>query len=154
MGHPADDPPPADAIRNYVRAVPDAPVVHIGDISKKNGGPFPPHLSHQAGLDVDIGYVLQGEVSRRVRFSIATYETLDQEKTWALIQALLDTQGVAYIFIDYEVQRLLQPYALSTGEDPDAIAAIFQFPRGRGAPHGVIRHFKGHRNHMHVRFHP
>lgn len=29
------------------------PIVY-GDISLKNGGPFPPHVSHQSGIDIDI----------------------------------------------------------------------------------------------------
>ena len=37
---------------------PNTPVLHVGDLSRKNGGFFPPHLSHQSGLDVDIGYYL------------------------------------------------------------------------------------------------
>ena len=35
--------------------VPEADPLVIGDISKHRGGPLPGHLSHRAGLDVDIG---------------------------------------------------------------------------------------------------
>src|SRR5690606_33980755 len=49
------------AVSNYRKAWKSSPQVHIGDISKKGGGHFPPHQSHQHGRDVDIGYVLKGE---------------------------------------------------------------------------------------------
>lgn len=28
--------------------------ISVGQISRKNGGPFPPHISHRLGIDVDI----------------------------------------------------------------------------------------------------
>jgi len=137
-----------DAIHTYAggRSVPR---VHVGDISRKGGGPFPPHLSHREGRDVDIAYVLHAP---RTRFAVATERTLDRGHTWELLQALLDTRAVIYVFIDYEVQRLLYEHAASLGVDEVTLERLFQFPYGRRAARGVFRHWKGHRDHFHVRF--
>lgn len=35
-------------------------VLHVGHASREGGGPFPPHLSHRDGRDVDVGYTGQG----------------------------------------------------------------------------------------------
>ncbi|MCH9682430.1 MAG: penicillin-insensitive murein endopeptidase [Deltaproteobacteria bacterium] len=137
-----------DAIRNYARGR-QAPPVHIGDISRRGGGPFPPHLSHHEGRDVDIAYVLHNPDAR---FGVATERTLDRPRTWALLQALLDSNAVAYVFVDYDVQRLLYEHAQLEGVDDVTLEKLFQFPYGRRASRGMIRHWKGHRDHFHVRF--
>ena len=38
------------------------------------------------------------------------------------------------------------------GVSEDTLDEIFQYPRGRGRPHGLVRHWRGHRGHLHVRF--
>ncbi|MEX1367148.1 MAG: penicillin-insensitive murein endopeptidase, partial [Nannocystaceae bacterium] len=138
------------AIRAYARGR-SVPRVHIGDISLRQGGPFPPHLSHQQGRDVDIAYVLNG---RRARFGVANRLSLDLERTWALLQSLLDTEAVLYVFIDYEVQALLYEHARAQGVSEARLDSLFQYPHGRQAARGIIRHWKGHDDHFHVRFVP
>ncbi len=137
-----------DAIHEYARPR-NVPAVHIGDISRRGGGPFPPHLSHHEGRDVDIAYVLHDP---QARFRSATERSLDRPRTWALLHALLDTNAVVYIFVDYDVQRLLYEHAQLEGVDDVTLDRLFQYPYGRRASHGVIRHWKGHRDHFHVRF--
>ncbi len=137
-----------EAIHAYAQGR-KVPKVHIGDISRKGGGPFPPHLSHQQGRDVDVAYVLHRAESR---FGVATARTLDRRNTWALLQALLDTRAVVYVFMDYEVQRLLHEHAVAEGLDEITLERLFQYPYGRRAARGVFRHWKGHRGHFHVRF--
>ena len=48
------------AIGKYWSKNRGGPKIHVGDISRKGGGPLPPHRPHQPGLDVDSGFVLQG----------------------------------------------------------------------------------------------
>lgn len=139
-----------DAIHAYARTG-NVPKVHIGDISLEHGGPFPPHISHREGRDADIAYVLHHE---RARFGNANAKTLDRARTWKLLQALLDTDAIVYIFVDYEIQGLLYEHAVSEGIDPNELDRIFQYPYGRRAARGIIRHWKGHRDHFHVRFEP
>src|SRR5690606_27799988 len=80
------------AVSQYRRAHPGAPAVVIGDISRKGGGKFRPHLSHQTGRDIDLGYVWRGASGKRSDASI------DVARTWALLEAFLATHQVVYVF--------------------------------------------------------
>jgi LysM repeat protein len=140
------------AVSNYRRAWKSSPEIHIGDISKKGGGHFPPHHSHQHGRDVDIGYVLKGEKADEIKFVSANSSNLDIPRTWSLIEAFLDTGEVKYIFMDHSIQKLLYEHAQSKGVSKDTLDEIFQYPRTKSRGHGIIRHSKGHVNHFHVRF--
>lgn len=139
-----------EAIRGYARYH-GGPLVRVGDISLPGGGPFAPHVSHREGRDVDLGYVLRGR-DDDLRFIPVHEGNLDLGRTWALLESLLETGEVAYVFMDYDVQRLLYAHAEATGVPRDRLDDLFQYPRGRRASHGVLRHWKGHRGHFHVRF--
>lgn len=141
-----------ESIRIYGDKGLAGPDVHVGDLSRRNGGPFPPHLSHQTGRDVDIGYVLKGPLSEETRFRTATRHSLDLPRTWALLEAHIASGGVAYIFMDYGLQRLVFNYAKEAGVPAPTLAETFQYPRGSRSASGTIRHWRGHANHFHVRF--
>jgi LysM repeat protein len=140
------------AVSNYRKMWRSSPMVHIGDISKKGGGHFPPHNSHQHGRDVDIGYVLKGSQADEEKFVSASSKNLDVARSWDLIKAFLDTDRVKYIFMDYSIQKLLYEHAQSKGVSRDELDELFQYPRGKNRGHGIIRHSSGHVNHFHVRF--
>lgn len=140
------------AIADYKRRMPGGPKVHVGDISKRRGGKFPPHVSHQHGRDVDVGYVLKGELAHEERFRAARKKNFDVARSWRLIKSFVDTGHVKYVFVDYKLQKMLYEYAESKGVSEDTLDELFQYPRGRGRTHGMIRHWKGHVNHFHVRF--
>jgi len=140
------------AISRYKQRKPKGPRVHVGDISAKGGGPLKPHRSHQKGVDVDIGLVHRGMLAGEKRFVAANPQTLDVARTWALIKAFADTKEVRAVFLDYGVQKTLYEYARRTGVSSDTLDELFQYPRGKGHAHGLIRHWRGHRNHFHVRF--
>ncbi len=140
------------AVSDYQRRSPGGPKIHIGDISKRGGGKFPPHLSHQHGRDVDVGYVLKGPLANETKFKDATEQNLDVARTWRLVKAFIDTGKVRYIFMDHRIQKLLYEHAKSRGASDNLLDELFQYPRGKGRTHGMIRHWKGHRNHFHVRF--
>ncbi|MGH1345419.1 MAG: penicillin-insensitive murein endopeptidase [Nannocystales bacterium] len=140
------------AVASYKRKQPGGPKVHIGDISKRGGGKFRPHLSHQHGRDVDIGYVLEGKYAHEKRFHTAVNGNLDIARTWTLIKAFVDSGEVTYIFMDYRIQEKLYKYAQKRGYSEDTLDELFQYPRGKRRTHGLIRHWKGHHNHFHVRF--
>ncbi|MCA9691023.1 MAG: penicillin-insensitive murein endopeptidase [Myxococcales bacterium] len=141
------------AISRYRGAASGGPKVHVGDISKRGGGKFPPHKSHQHGRDVDMGYVLKGELADEIKFRSANEGNLDVRRTWALIKSFLDTGEVRYIFMDYSLQKLVYEYARAHGVGAATLEELFQYPRGRGRTAGIIRHSRGHKNHFHVRFH-
>ena len=140
------------AVAQYKRRHAKSPKVLIGNISRRGGGKLHPHLSHRKGVDIDVGYVLKGDTLTTTRFSGVNPKTLDAKRTWALVKAFLDTKEVRYIFMDYALQKTLYEYAKSNGVSDDELDELFQYPRGRGRSHGIIRHWRSHRNHFHVRF--
>jgi LysM repeat protein len=144
-----------DAITRYKRKYPKGPKVHIGDISLARGGKFSPHVSHQTGHDVDVGYVLIDDNDKEgTNFVTAGQNNLDVARSWALVKAFLDSGQVRYIFMDYQIQKILYDYALSHGVRESLLEELFQYPRGKPRHYGIIRHSKGHINHFHVRFRP
>jgi len=140
-----------EAISHVKSLYPNAHDLVIGDFSKPKGGHYSPHLSHESGVDADIGYYLK-DMGQPTTFVDANSWMLDAEKTWALIEALTSCDKVKYIFMDYPLQRVLYFYALKKGVPRAELSRIFQYPRGYYVNVGIIRHLRGHRDHMHVRF--
>jgi hypothetical protein len=126
-------------------ALADTPVLPLGDISAQSGGPISPHVSHQSGRDVDIGYFYRGE-QRWYRRGNA--QNLDLERNWAFVRALVTETDVDLIFIDHSIQVLLRDYAIASGEDRAWVEGLF----GGGGQRAIIRHARGHATHIHVRF--
>lgn len=124
----------------------DTPPLHVGHISDPDGGYLSPHLSHQSGRDVDLGYYYQ---SKRTWYRRATNTTLDAERSWTLVRALLTETDVELILIDHWVQSLLRSEAERQGEDKKWLDAVFKGTADRPA---IIRHSPGHATHIHVRF--
>ncbi|CAN5711246.1 hypothetical protein BH11MYX1_BH11MYX1_18950 [soil metagenome] len=138
-----------------VRALyPNVPTLAIGDISAEHGGKISDHVSHQTGVDVDVGFYFKITVE-----SFATAgPTFDLEANWALLAAFARTaaldDGVKMIFLDYEIQRRLYNFAQQRGTPESELEFMFQYPRGRDELSGLVRHWPGHDNHFHVRFKP
>ncbi len=130
---------------------PGSASVVVGDISRKGGGRLSPHKSHQTGRDVDIGYFLVKNKATK-RFVEVNKKTIDAEKSWALMEALIRQGRVQYIFVDHSIQPVLRAAAARAGWEEAALNILFQYPRNRSHRSGIIRHTPGHRNHMHVRF--
>ncbi len=128
------------------------PQVHVGDISARGGGPLTGHKSHQKGIDVDIGLVLKGDEANETRFRTGRVDNLDVGRTWALIKSFVDNDDVRAVFLDYGLQKLLYEHAKKQKVGESTLEALFQYPRGKGRAYGIIRHWKGHKDHFHVRF--
>jgi penicillin-insensitive murein endopeptidase len=126
---------------------PGSQPLFIGHISARRGGRLSPHVSHQAGRDVDISYYMR---TTRRGFYRAHSDNLDAARTWAFVKALITETDVEMILIDTSIQRLLEEYASGHGEDEGWLDQIFQV-RGKSR-RPVIRHAKGHVNHIHIRF--
>jgi len=143
------------AISKYamLKGIKGGPQVHVGDISARGGGPLKGHKSHQKGVDVDVGLVLKGADAGEVRFLSGNADNLDVGRTWALIKSFVDTKEVRAIFLDYGLQKVLYEHAKKKGVPESKLDELFQYPRGKGRGFGIIRHWKGHRDHFHVRFH-
>ncbi len=138
------------AARELIRIHPSDGGVVIGALSREGGGRLGGHSSHQSGRDVDIGYL--GSSGSMRQFEVMTGSNLDIERSWTLIGALLHTGEVVYLFMDYNLQARFHRYLDDEGVDAETLARIFQYPAGRGARRGIIRHASGHGDHFHVRF--
>lgn len=139
-----------DAVEKVALAFPGTPRVVVGDLSKEHGGRIWPHKSHQSGRDVDLGFYVKG--GQPTTFAPVGPNNIDLERNWALIEALAATDQVQYIFIDRRVQRLLYDYAKNVKKVTAAtLSTLFEYP-GRGSLTTLVRHRRGHRDHLHVRF--
>jgi murein endopeptidase len=134
------------AVREVRRCFPDTPKLHVGDISRKEGGWLVPHKSHQSGLDADIGYYY---TSGAAWFEHAHAKNLDVPRTWRLVRSLLDNGNVEIIFIDQSIQHLLRAHAATLEHERPLIPTLFASDDFKFAP---IRHTRGHTAHFHVRF--
>ncbi len=140
-----------------VRALyPDVHTLAIGDISAEHGGKLANHVSHQTGVDVDVGFYFRRVPDGYPDRFVAANVDLDLEATWALVTAFARTShlddGVQMIFLDYDVQARLHAWARKRGTPDDQLAALLQYPRGRDALSGLVRHWPNHADHLHVRF--
>lgn len=137
----------AHAIDSVAARFPNTPKAFIGNISAQRGGHLPPHVSHQSGRDVDLGYYLS-EGHRW--YATANGANLDRPRTWHLVRTLVADSDVDLILIDRDVQKILKAYARDIGEDPAWLDQIFQV--GGRNPRPIIFHAKGHAIHLHIRF--
>lgn len=118
----------------------------IGHISDKDGGRLRPHLSHQSGRDVDLGFYY---LDKPTWYRRANAKNLDLERTWALLRTLVTETDVEMIFLDQGLQGLLLDFAKKKETDHEWLELLF---RGRGLELPTIRHARGHATHLHVRF--
>jgi hypothetical protein len=96
--------------------------VGVGDLSRRNGGPFgPKHLSHQNGLDADLYYPRRDRIERPPDRPGQIDRRLSQDLVNRLVRA-----GAVKIFVG--------PNTGLTG------------------PAGIVQQLAGHDNHVHVRF--
>lgn len=96
--------------------------ISIGQVSRKNGGPMPPHKSHRLGVDVDIRPMRNDLKNLPVTFQDkANY---NRDLTWELIRMVRANAKVKLVLFN----------------DPRLIAE------------GLCQPFAGHDNHLHFRF--
>lgn len=139
-----------DAIDTVREKYPNTVDLFIGDFSAPEGGRLKGHKSHQNGRDVDLGMYALGNQPLD-RFIPMHPGNLDVPKTWSLIEALIRTGRVQYLFVDRRIQRMLFEYALSRGFDEDLLNRLFN-DVGPGSSEAAIRHEPLHDDHIHVRF--
>ena len=130
-----------DYLNTAVQAVqdefPDTQPLALGDIGARHGGPLRPHISHQAGRDLDISFYYRNGSKWYAR---GTRENLDFPRLWAFVRAIIAKTDVDLILLDHGLQEPLKEYALSIGEDPAWLDQIFP---GKGATRPIIRHAPG-----------
>lgn len=136
---------------------PRAHVLAVGDLSAHFGGPVSDHRSHQSGRDVDLGLFYKRKPAGYPNaFIDGTEANLDAPAMWTLINKLTRTAtkdgGVWAIFLDYNVQGVIYRWAKSHGVSESRLERVFQYPHGQWAGQGLVRHYRNHAHHIHVRF--
>lgn len=147
------------AVATFRRDVDFDGVVILADISKKHGGKFEPHKSHQAGRDIDIWLpTLKGVYKTKYldkghsRPRKPHFEEVDWYATWGLVRALIQTGAVKYIFLDWRYQKYVYDAAVNMGATKAELDEWIQYPRHQSSPRGIFRHSQDHLSHIHVRF--
>ncbi|MGA2936067.1 MAG: penicillin-insensitive murein endopeptidase [Syntrophobacteraceae bacterium] len=135
-----------DAIEAVRKQFPETCDLFIADFTCAGGGSAIHHRSHQNGRDVDIGMYAKGNRPMNSLVPMSE-ENLDSAKTWCLIENLIASQRVQYIFLDRRIQRILYEHAVSRGYDQAYLERVFGNVRG-----SLIQHIPNHFDHMHVRF--
>jgi penicillin-insensitive murein endopeptidase len=135
------------ALTSVARRFPGTEPVSIGHLSAQKGGPLRPHVSHQSGRDVDVGFYYSGEPNRW--YKRATVENLDLERTWWFVRTLVRETEIEMILLDQSLIDSLERYALGQGEERAWVEGIFHRRDGRPA---IMRHASGHATHLHLRF--
>jgi penicillin-insensitive murein endopeptidase len=131
----------------------------VGDLSRPGGGRFRPHVSHQSGRDVDVGFYMLDRRSTPVNNHVfvrfnnqgmgrqwGSLYKFDAARNWALIESLLSqsTTDVQHIFVSNAIKWRLIQQAVKEGANPEVVMRarrVITQPR-HGAPH---------RSHFHVR---
>ncbi len=133
------------AAARLAEAFPGTAPLLIGDISKRGGGSLSPHRSHQSGRDADIAFPERSGARRNSFNPHLGVADVDLEKTWFVLETLITTGRVQYVFVDRRLLAPLRREAGAVGWSEEALARLF----GRGP----IRQAPGHMSHFHVRFH-
>lgn len=140
----------AGALLNGIEAVkaqfPGTCDVFIGDFSQKGGGRYGDHVSHQNGRDVDVGLYAKDNCQLHSLIPM-NRNNLDPAKTLFLIENLVASQRVQYIFLDRSIQKVLYDYGLSHGYTEAYLNRLFG-----NCPGALVEDIPGHVTHMHVRF--
>jgi len=121
----------------------------IGHLSKKGGGKFKPHKSHASGRDADIGYYFTDLTPKQF---VKVSGNLDVKRTNHFIECLVESGRTQYIFINSYIQKALYQNFKNRGFGAEFLTNVFQYPQAEGKQLGIIRHEKGHDDHMHIRF--
>ena len=134
----------------------------VGDLSVRQGGQLPEHMSHRTGHDVDLllfvstlsgapvpspgfvrfdadGLAWDEGHQRFLRFDVA--------RTWLLVKALVedDEARIEWIFLSRPLQGLLTEWALARGEEMETILRAERVMLQPGPP------AETHDDHLHVR---
>jgi LysM repeat protein len=130
-----------------------APRVEVLDASRKDLGPVGDHRSHQEGRDVDISYYQKICPRRGCPAKTVKPSLLDARRQWTLFRYWLKRDEVEMIFVDHALAAELYDYAKRHGATKKQLDEWFQYPSKPGTHEGIIRHWPGHKDHLHVRFH-
>jgi murein endopeptidase len=119
----------------------------VADLSARHGGRLRPHRSHQSGRDADVTYYTTTP-GPSPGFRHVPASQLDVQRQWHLYRYWIENNMVDYVFTD---RRMIPALAMQAIEDGTP-AHIYDAAFGRRGTGGIIRHERGHSDHLHVRF--
>jgi murein endopeptidase len=141
------------ALTAWSERSPDVQPVLVGNMSARNGGRLKPHGSHQSGRDVDLSYIQKGPDAADLNWREMSATNLDAGETWKLLETLVATRAVEHIFIDTKLQKVLYDYAVANKLlSRRDLSKWLEYPRPVGSANAIVKHVKGHTDHIHVRF--
>ena len=126
----------------------------VGDLSRRNGGRFRPHYTHQQGRDIDLRYFLTGGTLGDYAYRPVTHQNFDKKRNLALLDALQASPEVDRVLMDHRHQKLLWKYARAEGRSAEELSTLLSYPRGRAVGGALVHHARGHWNHIHIRIRP
>ncbi len=141
-------------LRLWAKQYPEAPIVLVGNLSARHGGPLEPHKTHQSGRDVDISYIANWDGKSAVAWQRMSEKNLDASRTWDLLKLLDKHAEIEAFFIDRSLQRVLLKHAKKHGSiRKDRLRHWLQVANPKGSKiEPKIKHVPGHKDHIHVRF--
>jgi len=136
-------------------------VLVVANLSQLQGGELKPHASHQSGRDVDIWLpALKGTYQQKhlAEDRKPKYAEINWYAAWGLVESLLATGQVKYIFLDRSLHRNLYYAAIEMGAPRELLDKIQHQPSTDPATaprimvNAPVRHADAHIGHIHVRF--
>jgi len=127
----------------------------VADMSKKTGGHFDPHKSHQAGRDVDIWLPTLKGVYKRDHLEKERkpyWWEADWFALYGFLQALEETGSVHAVFLDWSLQEKVYDAAKLMGATDEELDRLITWPRPASSRTALLQHSDGHIRHIHVRF--
>jgi murein endopeptidase len=126
--------------------------IYVSNLSAAKGGKLSPHVSHQNGLDVDLGYptdLAHLKFPLVVRMTTGEYfsKNYSIEKTYNLFKYLFSQKDILVdrIFVDQKIKTSLCKFAMAKNEfeseSKEVVKAMFE----------NIQHVNGHGDHFHLR---
>lgn len=122
----------------------------VGDLSRRRGGPLPPHAGHQNGREADIGFYMRSGKALAGLWKVGAYH-IDARRTLTLVNCLVSSGEVLGLFLQRALQAPLVREAKRRKWKASRISRMFSYPRGRNVRRGLMQHRGGHNNHIHVR---
>lgn len=123
-------------------------VLQLGTMSREHGGAIGDHRSHRTGRDIDISLPRRVDVPAWMPL---TPHRIDWLALWDLVGALAEVDATV-VYLDYALQKHFYRAMKARGVDEAELRRRLQYPRGHAANLGLVRHTKGHDEHIHVRF--
>ncbi|MEZ4453239.1 MAG: penicillin-insensitive murein endopeptidase [Nannocystaceae bacterium] len=139
-------------LKEWGKRFPEDRPLLVGNMSQRTGGRLRPHSTHQSGRDVDLSYPQKVIAGEEYNWREMNAQNLDADRTWDLLELLVESGQVELVLIDSALQKLLYDHAVATGKVPKAeLGSWLEYPRRPGEVETIVRHHAGHVDHLHVR---